>query len=318
MGLRRLRVLSVVLFFLLPSAARAASRIAFGGCNMQRLGQGYWEAVAKTKPSLWVWNGDIIYADGMDAATRAGEYKRLKDNAFYKAFRALVPVVGVWDDHDFFADNATGAVAGKKDSQNVLLDFLDEKADSDRRKQEGIYAAYNIGDEEFPVRLLLLDGRYFREAPGKTKDMLGDAQWKWLEAQLSDLGKAQAVFVVSGSQILNEDGTADKWADYPAARDRLLGLLSDVKVPVLLLSGDRHHAEMTRLEWKGRTFVEATSSGLTHWAIKATPNNHRVGQLYLNRNFGTVDFEKENGKPVITVRLRKINGETVNEYKMAE
>jgi alkaline phosphatase D len=299
--------------------ARAAGyRFAFGGCNFQRLAQTHWQTIGADAPALWEWNGDIIYADGSTMATRRQEYSHLKNNRFYAAFRAVTRIVGVWDDHDFDADNASGAFADKVESQRALLDFLDEPADSARRRQEGVYASYRIGGDVGKARLVLLDGRYFRERPGASADMLGETQWRWLEAELEDVRASgdEAVFLVSGSQVLPDDTGADSWAEYPKARRRLFDRLARVDVPVVFLSGDRHHAEFSRLEVGGRVYLEATSSGLTHGAFHETPNRLRVGSLYIGRNYGVVDLERKDGRLSATIALKRIDGTTASRLEV--
>lgn len=46
--------------------------------------------------------------------------------------------------------------------QPILLDFLDESADSIRRSREGVYVSYAYGHGETRVLLILLDVRYHR------------------------------------------------------------------------------------------------------------------------------------------------------------
>ena len=133
-----MRTLAILTLLVVTTTANAAYRFAFGGCNFQRLGQTHWNTIAAEKPKLWIWNGDMIYADGSTIATRRQEYDHLRNNKFYAAFRTAVSIVGVWDDHDFNANNSSGSFKDKVESQRAALDFLDEPAGSVRRKQEGI------------------------------------------------------------------------------------------------------------------------------------------------------------------------------------
>lgn len=311
-----LAIVCVALGLAVP--ASAAYRFAFGGCNFQRFAQTHWQTIGADRPKLWVWNGDIIYADGSSMETRRREYAHLKNNRFYAAFRTLTAIVGVWDDHDFNANNSSGAFGDKRDSQRALLDFLDEPSGSPRRQQEGIYTSYRIGDEEGRVRLILLDGRYFREAPGPRADILGEAQWRWLENQIVASRETgdEAVFIVSGSQVLAEATGADRWSQYPRAKARLFEILGKVTAPVVFLSGDRHHAEFSRAEIEGRVYEEATSSGLTHGAFSATPNTNRVGPLYIGKNYGVIELARKDGRLTGTVELKKIDGSPVHRRQV--
>lgn len=309
-----MRTLAILTLLVVTTTANAAYRFAFGGCNMQRLGQTHWKVIAAEKPKLWIWNGDMIYADGSTIATRRQEYDHLRNNKFYAAFRTVISIVGVWDDHDFNANNSSGNFKDKVESQRAALDFLDEPAGSARRRQEGIYTSYQIAEAPGRVRLLLLDGRYFRDDPGADADMLGEPQWRWLQEQLEASNRAEdeAVFIVSGSQVLANETGADRWSQYPKAMKRLFDLLAKVEAPVVFLTGDRHHAEFSKLEVGGKTYYDATSSGLTHGSFGSAPNVHRTGPVYQGRNFALVDLERKDGKLSATIDLRKINGESIH------
>lgn len=100
-------------------------------------------------------------------------------------------------------------------------------------------------------------------------DVLGEEQWNWLEQQLQQ-SSASIHVVVSSIQVLTTNPVVESWGHFPAARSRLLNLLSGVK-GVVLLSGDVHHAEIaTSMQLNKAKYpndgaiVEVTSSGMTH------------------------------------------------------
>ena len=73
--------------------------IAFGSCNNQGKSQEMWKHVVKNKPDLWIWLGDIIYADTKNMQVMADKYSSLKNNMDYRRLLACSPVIGIWDDH---------------------------------------------------------------------------------------------------------------------------------------------------------------------------------------------------------------------------
>ena len=50
------------------------SVIAFGSCNKLDKPQNMWDAVVANNPNLWIWLGDIIYADTEDMKALAADY----------------------------------------------------------------------------------------------------------------------------------------------------------------------------------------------------------------------------------------------------
>jgi alkaline phosphatase D len=188
-----------------------------------------------------------------------------------------------------------------------MLDFLGEPAQSPRREQLGVYTSYVFGEGERSVKLVLLDGRYHRDPPSARGDTLGEAQWSWLERELTG-SAARLHLIASGYQVLPLDHPNEKWGNFPSARTRLLDLVARTRVRgAVLLSGDRHFAELSRLEDGSLHYplYELTSSGLTHaYDAADEPNRFRVGSLYPHRNFGTLRVDWERNELAIEARSR--------------
>jgi alkaline phosphatase D len=271
--------------------------LAFGSCNKPALAQPLWAPIDALRPSAWLWLGDIVYADTEDVAALRSLYQEQKKLPAYAAFAAAHRVLGIWDDHDYGANDAGAEYPKRVESQAALLDFLDEPQGSPRRRQAGIYTSYVFGSGTESVKLILLDGRFHRENPGADSDTLGEAQWTWLEAELLS-SRSRVNLIASSYQVLPQEHQFEKWADFPKARRRLLELLRKSGAPgIVLLSGDRHFAELSRLDASGVGYplYELTSSGMSHSYSQANERNrYRVGALFPELNFGAVrvDFER--------------------------
>jgi alkaline phosphatase D len=66
--------------------------------------------------------GDNIYADTLDAPTIAGMYAQLQSRPAYARLAAAMPVIAIYDDHDFAFNDAKGALvppAHREISQQV-------------------------------------------------------------------------------------------------------------------------------------------------------------------------------------------------------
>jgi alkaline phosphatase D len=284
----------------LPSPATAGPRnvsvVAFGSCNKPSLPQPLWAWVRGQKPDAWMWLGDIVYADTEDIERTRSLYREQKERAEYAALAAETRITGIWDDHDFGKNDAGREYPKRAESQAALLDFLGEPKDGPRRRRRGTYASYEVGSGDRRVKVIMLDGRYHREKPGQHSDTLGAKQWAWLERELRS-STAGLTVVASGYQVLPEDHKNEKWANFPRARARLFDLLKKTGTPgVVLVSGDRHFAELSRVEDPGIGYPlhELTSSGLTHsWLNVEEANRHRVGELYSKINFGVVRVDWE-------------------------
>ncbi len=293
-------------------AAPEVTRIAFGSCNKHDAPQPLWAPIQAFAPQAFIWTGDIVYGDTRDMSVLRAKYTAQKAQPDYAALRARTRILGVWDDHDYGENNAGKEYPMRDSSQAALLDFLDEPSDSPRRRQQGVYASHLLGPEGRQIKVILLDCRYHRDPPGAKGDVLGEVQWKWLEGELKQ-SPARIHLIVSGIQILPEEHKYEKWANFPAARKRLLDLIAASGAPgVLLLSGDRHIAEISRMDVAGLTYplYEVTSSGMTHsWeGIGKEANQHRVGDLFPKLNFGALEVDWKGERPEVKLQIRDRDG----------
>ncbi len=309
------------------SSKKALTTIAFGSCSDQKRPQPLWDDIVAQKSDLWIWLGDNIYGDSENMDTLRAKYARQKSNPTYQQLRQSTPIIGVWDDHDYGVNDGGKEYPKRKESQQVMLDFLDVPADSPLRKQEGGYSVHSYGPKGQRVKVILLDGRYFRDplkkdgkanVPDPSGDMLGEAQWKWLQEQLTN-SDADLHIIGSGIQVLPEEHVYEKWANFPTARQRLLDLLGKTKPKgAFLISGDRHIAEVSKVSVPGLGYdlYDITSSGLTHVsAPHEEPNRHRVGNMVAKLNYGLITIDWNHPRPVATVR---INGDAQATYLTQE
>ena len=257
-----------------------------------------WSVIDQHNPDVFLWVGDVIYADTYDIQVMQRKYRQQLANEDYLRLRSKVDVIGLWDDHDFGDNNAGKEYPLKASSQRLFLDFLQEPVDSPRRQQRGIYTSYEYGEGDEQVKVILLDTRYHRDTPGSGRaDLLGDEQWEWLEKQLSQ-STARVNVIASGVSVLSPQMPfAEEWRDFKWSRKRLFNLIEKYQVEgVLFLVGDRHFsAHLNSHEYGGR-FYEFMSSGLTHymnrpWVSAVFRYLYGDANSYFGKNFSKLDFD---------------------------
>lgn len=305
------------------------SIIAFGSCNKLHLPQDMWAGIAANHPDLWIWLGDIIYADTTDARALAAHYKRLKTHPEYRKLRDRTPIIGIYDDHDYGTNDGGKGMPNKRTAKKCLLDFLDVPYSDPVRKREGAYQSYLFGKPPHQIKIIVLDTRYFRDTllpdpdpnrrylPNAEGDILGEAQWAWLEKELTN-SPAQLHILASSIQVLANEHGHEKWGNFPNARKRLLQLLVKTKpANLLILSGDRHMAEISRMDLQGLPYplYDFTSSGLTHTRnSQDEPNRMRVGPMLVKRNFGLLKIHWDGERPVVSMEVRGLQNELLYEH----
>lgn len=294
-------------------------RFSFGSCCKQSKPMPIWESVVKTKPQLFLWLGDNVYADTEDMELMRQKYDQLAANSNYQKLVASCPVIATWDDHDY-GDNDYGAEYPKKEeSEEIFLDFFNEPANSERRKREGVYTSYLFGPEGKRVQIILLDSRYFRSALKKgpkppyprmgrylpaedpNATMLGEKQWTWLESELQK--PADLRFLGLSTQFVCAHDGYEAWSNMPREKERLLELIRKTKSEgLVLLSGDSHHGELHLGEYHDiYQLWEFTSSGINQ-GLGATEDQTRVGPAIPVANFGVVNINWDKETVRVTVR----------------
>ena len=297
-------------------------RIAFGSCaDDDAPNHPVWNALRAVDPDVLIMMGDNVYADSPEfsaapsAEKMVQEYAKLSATPGFKALRETIPVLAIWDDHDYGLNDGGAAWPFKATAEKIFEDYWGYPDDDPIRAREGVYAERRVELNGIDVQVLLLDTRSFRgelveggrtlSCPIKnyqhneTGEFLGEAQWQWLAERLR--AKADLRLLVSGQQVIADQHCFEKWGNFPHERLRLFKTLREAGASnALLLSGDRHLGEISLLAedapgGAGFDLFEVTSSPLSArsgfgWG---ETNDFRVSSDNLRESqFGVLDIER--------------------------
>jgi alkaline phosphatase D len=329
-----MRLLSLCCLLLAPTASAPAqseppTRIAFGSCFRQSKPAPIWSAIQAQQPDALVLLGDSVYADSADPAVIREAWNGLAAHPGFAALRSQSHLLATWDDHDYGADDGGADFLGKAGSQQEFLNFLGVAQDDPRRQRAGVYHSEIHGEPGRRVQFILLDTRFARSPqrawsesqarpegmPGPYAPqvdpqarMLSEDQWQWLETQLRK--PAEVRILGTSIQALAEDHGWESWSRFPRERARLFALLARTRASgVILVSGDRHHAELACLPstrdgmQPDYPLWELTASSLNQpkaWQFEA--HRWRVGDAYFANNFGMLEIDWD--APGIGLELR--------------
>jgi len=323
-------------------------RIAMGSCIRQDRPQPIWDGVAAYQPDVFLMLGDNVYGDTDDMDVLRRKYAALAANAGFAAIRRTVPILAVWDDHDYGANDAGREYPMRRASQGVFLDFFGVPADSPLRTREGIYRAVTVGPPGRRVQFICLDTRYHRSplaelpadlrkprgGPYRPTDdpsatVLGAEQTAWLAGVLAE--PAEVRIVMSSIQVAFTGHQWEHWGNFPGERARLLRLIRDSGAGgVIFVSGDRHAAEISRIpagpDAAAYPLYDLTASSLNQGMPPGTsddPNPLRVGPHHRDANFGTIDIDWADGDEdgpagaALTLAIRDVAGDVVHATHVA-
>ncbi len=273
-------------------------KIAFASCmNFDQFDdQPIWERVAAQQPDYLFLLGDQIY---MDFWPHLGEPEGWPDDRFETEMRTryeqqwnephfkrlldqLRPrqgidggVYGTWDDHDFAWNNANGLAvppAKKRITAQLFSQFMGSPAG-----EHGIFHSVPLREAGQTVgKAIFLDTRWNRDAPGDNNDLLGEAQFAFLEDELRE--ETGLTIVCAGSP---QRATGKGWAMYRRDWQRFQQLLGARKA--IFLSGDIHENAFIP-PGSGARMFEIVSSGA---AVK------KFGLVGKRRNYGLLDWSAE-------------------------
>ena len=283
------------------------TRILFGSCSKPYYPQPLWSHIISRNPDLWIWTGDIVYLDRpnipcsqavIDYALNRSNYlqchriglgpsnpaihkeyfdMQLRHPDYQEFLQNKIPVIGIWDDHDYGHNNAGLEFKYKDQTKKLLLDFLKSSNDGNEKyynmiggdneininKQEiqereirdGVYTLHTmkipVGKKEVVIDVYLLDNRWFADNKGKTT-LLGDEQWNWFENMIKKrANNVDLILIANGIQILPyyRGYYVETWSRVNQDRKRLLSILLKLGISkkTILLSGDVHYGEIMNL-----------------------------------------------------------------------
>ena len=324
-----MKYLAFLVVFVLTSQVAAQSpvkRVLFGSCIKQNQPTPIFVTMKAFRPQLLLFTGDNIYGDTEDPNEMRSKYAKLAANRSFDDLIDGCKVLATWDDHDFGVNDGGADYPKKAESQKAFLDFWNVPTDSKRRNRKGVYHSELFGPVDKRLQVICLDTRYFRSTlkkgprrvggpyyPDKSSDktILGQNQWKWLEAQLNV--PAEIRLVLSSIQFVPSAAGQECWANLPNEREKMFQLLRDSQASgVIFISGDRHWSEVSMVD-KDLPYpiYDFTCSSLNQIHKRGTPteNQYRVSKsTYHRENFGVLDVDWEHSDPQISISYRDIEG----------
>ncbi|MEL7496010.1 MAG: alkaline phosphatase D family protein [Planctomycetota bacterium] len=303
--------------------------IGFGSCSKQTKPQPILEKIVKSNPDLFIYLGDNIYGDTRDMRVLANKYSTLGSKPEFQNLAAKVPLLSIWDDHDYGWNDGGKEYPFKAESRDIFFEFWQVPPDSERRQHKGIYGVHEFTDGKQTLQVILLDTRTFRDPLKKNqgepdpdsgiknsyqpdndneKTFLGDKQWKWLQNVLSR--PADLRVICTSIQFGHEYNGWESWTNFPKQQQKMFDLIKETKANgVVFISGDVHWGELSRRDVDGLyPIFDMTASGLTETWYNVEPNQFRVGNAVRENHFGLIRVNWDDADPNVVFQIVDIDG----------
>jgi phosphodiesterase/alkaline phosphatase D-like protein len=254
--------------FTTPEARPFSYHFTVGSCSGNS-NHPVFKLIQDRDPLFHLTTGDFHYANpnsGADINVHRAPYEEriLKKKVTASLFRE-VPIVYVWDDHDYSGDNSDGTAAGKTNARLAYQEYVPHFPLAAGKGDVAIYQAFTIGR----VHFVLSDLRSERIAP----DIMSPKQKQWFKDQCI-YARDNRLMIAWVTGISFGGTTRDNWGGFAHEREELSNFFLDNDIRnMFILSGDAH--------------MVAIDDGTHHdfSSAKANPNRYPVFQsAALNRH----------------------------------
>ncbi|WP_084399494.1 alkaline phosphatase D family protein [Henriciella aquimarina] len=304
----------------LPAPDAVLDRILVASCNDEEQPSPTLATLGEEEADLFLMIGDNVYGDTDHGKYQSNQpeldelreaFGELAQREEFRQVRAKFPMMVAWDDHDYGANDGGKDFPFKALSERIHETFWGLDGE-EVGQYPGTYYARSFGPEGQRVQIIVLDTRFFRSdltptdepgavgkeryvpAPeGSMQDMLGAAQWTWLENRLQD--PADIRFIVSSIQVMPTVHGWEAWDKLPDERARLFELVQSTGAEgVVFLSGDRHagfvYEERGVLPYAANELT-ASSLNLSFAEESAERDSRQIGGAYPPENYGVVEID---------------------------
>ncbi len=285
---------------------------------------------------VMVKKGEIILNDKTVLQAFRNKYNRVFDINFQN-MASSIPLMAVWDDHDYGNDNSDSTYPYKEEARKVFKENFPHY--SFVQKDGGIYYKFSIADAD----IFVLDVRWYRSPmqtdDGERKTMLGDEQLEWLLNELKN-SKAKIKIVFSGVSLNDYGGDTssdrdgyDNWSGYKFERNKILSFIDDNEIKgVLVFSGDQHYPSSYILNWKKPLRPISRTDSSTEYSLRdlgpavfdfsASPLNYKrsTGDTLIAENQENPQYSFEIFRPewAMPGKVKKDAAAAISVFGLAE
>jgi len=298
----------------------ASFNFAFGNCAETGSGHPVFGAIETQRPLFFIHLGDLHYLDisrNEPALFRAG-FRQVLDSAAQGGLYRNVPLVYVWDDHDYGPNNAGAESPTRQAARLAYRQYVPHYPLPAGEGNAAIYQAFEAGRAAF----IVTDNRS-EKSPRKDRDtpkksLLGEAQKAWFKQRLLEASRSlPVVFWANATPWIGPpEKNKDQWWSYANERAELAAFLFDNGIDnLVILAGDAHMIALDDGRNSQYAATDAPGPVVFHGAsldrrgsVKGGPFSH--GTFPGGGQYGWVEVLDEGGESV-TVRFsgRTADGE---------
>jgi alkaline phosphatase D len=264
--------------------------------------------------------GDLHYddIDVADIGLFRNSYQKafLRNDMSYMGKR--VPLVYIWDDHDFGPNNSDKTAPGKLESGRAYRECIPHYTLIASEKNGAIYQAFTVNN----TRFVLTDLRSMRDQnrmpDNEQKTMMGKEQLTWFLNEIKESSSKHhlVIWVSSVPYTAEKREGGDSWDGFTHERRIIANFIKENNITnLMIISGDAHCAlyniglENNYADYEGEGLFEILASPLDNWAtsVKGGPwtkvYKPREGQLV----YGLVEVDYSEDRTIVNFKTLDVN-----------
>lgn len=279
------------------------------GATSQVSNSPVYDHLVAADPLFFIQTGDLHYRD--ITTNDPALYRTALDDVLAEArpraaWRAM-PVVYMWDDHDYGPNNSSGSSAGKPAAQSTYRERVPHYPLASTTG--AVWQTFVIGRVRFILTDLRSDSSGRSATDDASKVLLGAEQEAWFKATVAAAAEPLIVWVSTLSWAIESPllYDTDHWQSFGAERERLFRWLASNghAERILMVSGDNHANSYAEAELNplGRFPVVHFGSLDATPLTKGGPFNWTEAA---RGQFGTVDITDDGSSISAEVQFRRL------------
>jgi phosphodiesterase/alkaline phosphatase D-like protein len=193
-----------------PKAEESASfQIAFASCGRTGSTRDIYDRIREHRPLFYMNMGDLHYEDirSNSVALFRGAYDKVLASPQQSELYRTVPIVYMWDDHDYGGNNANRKSTTHPAARRAYNEYVPHYPFADPDKDAPIYHSFVVGRVKFIITDLRSERDDPKEKDDAKKTILGEKQKKWLKQELlASNGKYPLICWMSSVPFIGEVG----------------------------------------------------------------------------------------------------------------
>lgn len=293
------------------------------------IGNVAWPSILKNDPQFYLLIGDQVYVDiyamrylNIPADERQiwQRYISARNSLALYRQQKLKPVYAIWDDHDYGQNNGDKNYQFKTEAKKIMRTFFPLANYENIKTGPGVSFNLTLGKQNF----YFLDNRTFRDTNEiKEGEHFGQEQTQWFFSELKKSNQQNGHWIITGDQFFGGYHQFESFeGNHPEKFNQFLEKIKSSDKKVIFVSGDRHLAELMKIESDvlGHQTYEITSSGLhAHifpGSLTKALNKRRIDGVDNRYNFAIIESKNEDNHLKIWYKAMSQSNLTILNHKL--